>query len=90
MLSFQVVGNDLLSFCSLIWKCLPLALCLCRSLSLALCLCRSQSLLLSVSVSSFPCGVFSVNTGPSVSVASVLKREEDLLEQERGFIAVNS
>ncbi|CAL8319755.1 unnamed protein product [Arctogadus glacialis] len=31
-----------------------------------------------------------VNTGASVSVASVLKREEDLLEQERSFIAVKS
>ena len=79
------MGNDLLPFCSLIWKYLPLFC----SLSLSLALCLSLCLSLSLPVSPFPCCVFSVNTGASVSVASVLKREEDLLEQERRFIAVN-
>ena len=35
----------------------------------------TRSLCLSLPFSPFPCGVFSVNTGPSVSLASVLKRE---------------
>lgn len=49
-------------------------------------------LFLSLSLSlafSFPCRVFSVNTSSSVSVVSILKREDDLLEQEWRLIVVN-